>query len=660
AFAIVSGPTGLFEISDTGELSVQQESALDFETASFYSLTVEVGDGDASVTAEVTVNVTDVPSPTLAPQTFSVFESLESEGLVGTVVATDTSGETLVFAIALDPDTLFTIESDGALRLRSDARFDVSTAVRHTVEVEVSNGVESATATITVDVSATPVLTIDVAMIEVSTDEHPDSNFFQIADLTAFITAANLPSGVVYELLDPSRESALAVSGSGELLGEEAGLFDFEVLSFSGESTITATLRVRAALGGGEEIADQAPLIVTVEDVPGDDVWYPVGISEAEGGSAGGSGGADVEPDNLDRVNSDFVISDDGTFYTGTSTRVSATTNTTDQYFVRRFDGTSWLRLGDSIVGDAELAGSVGLSTLDNVPYAAYRRVNAPNSSDNGLVALRYDDTDGWSEVGGIISTVSLTSYTAVAFSADGADAVIAGNRQERFDVAGFFNNYVYWYDSANDTWEFLSGEKVFAEDFRETIGGPRRSVRFLGFVPGTRTVVMVTDSFEVARYDLAQGATGSWVIDAIDRDANIGASEFPRAVDMDSTGALFAVYVRSNPTDVFLAELVGTTWTRRISVPVARSANNSAWDLEFNREDEPFVALTNNGSPRLLHVYRGNVGADSWTQVGRTVQSNAGFPVVLRMDGERPVVLFSGGGQRAIESVDASALLPD
>ncbi len=59
-FTITADASGLFEISDAGELSLSAGSSLDFATAAEHTLTVSVSDGNSAAQAQVTINVTDV------------------------------------------------------------------------------------------------------------------------------------------------------------------------------------------------------------------------------------------------------------------------------------------------------------------------------------------------------------------------------------------------------------------------------------------------------------------------------------------------------------------------------------------------------------------------------------------------------------------------
>jgi len=59
-FTISTNANNLFEISETGELSLDDLQTLDFETAQSHDITVAVSDGADTAQATITINVTDV------------------------------------------------------------------------------------------------------------------------------------------------------------------------------------------------------------------------------------------------------------------------------------------------------------------------------------------------------------------------------------------------------------------------------------------------------------------------------------------------------------------------------------------------------------------------------------------------------------------------
>lgn len=155
-FSISVNSASLFEINDSGELSLQTGQSLDFETAASHELTVVVSDGNESVSALITVTVIDQNenvTPTISDQTFEVAENISTTDEIGTVVAADSDGDAFTFSITEDADDLFEITDGGVISLQEDRSLDFENQTSHTITVQVSDGVLSASATITINVT---------------------------------------------------------------------------------------------------------------------------------------------------------------------------------------------------------------------------------------------------------------------------------------------------------------------------------------------------------------------------------------------------------------------------------------------------------------------------------------------------------------------------
>lgn len=82
SYSITTNDNGLFEITTGGELSLVAGQALDFETNTSHSITVQATDGGLSSTAIITINVTDVDeSVASASYTVSTFAG-STQGLL--------------------------------------------------------------------------------------------------------------------------------------------------------------------------------------------------------------------------------------------------------------------------------------------------------------------------------------------------------------------------------------------------------------------------------------------------------------------------------------------------------------------------------------------------------------------------------------------------
>ncbi|MCP3670956.1 MAG: cadherin repeat domain-containing protein, partial [Gammaproteobacteria bacterium] len=128
--------------SSTGAITVAQ--ALDYETTSSYSLTVEVSDGTNTGSETITVvldNVND-NNPVVTAATFTIAESATNGTAVGTVAATDLDGDSLAWAItAGNTGTAFAIDSSsGDITVADDTQLDYETTSSYSLTVQVSDG----------------------------------------------------------------------------------------------------------------------------------------------------------------------------------------------------------------------------------------------------------------------------------------------------------------------------------------------------------------------------------------------------------------------------------------------------------------------------------------------------------------------------------------
>ncbi len=102
-YTITAGnPSSAFDIDiSSGEITVDNENALDYETTETFNLTVEVEDsGGETDTATVTVNLEDVNEPPTANNaSFSINENSSDTTFVGTISATDPEDGTLTYTI---------------------------------------------------------------------------------------------------------------------------------------------------------------------------------------------------------------------------------------------------------------------------------------------------------------------------------------------------------------------------------------------------------------------------------------------------------------------------------------------------------------------------------------------------------------------------------
>lgn len=170
-WTITGGNTdGVFTIdSTTGELSVVDNTNLDFENTPTYTLTITVDDGVNTSTAEaVSISVSNVNDslPVISGgQSFSVSENSSNGTSVGTIAASDPDGPSTTFSnwtiTGGNPGGVFTIDSStGELAVANTASLDFETTPSYSLSITVSDGVNTSlpeSVTITVlDASDSP------------------------------------------------------------------------------------------------------------------------------------------------------------------------------------------------------------------------------------------------------------------------------------------------------------------------------------------------------------------------------------------------------------------------------------------------------------------------------------------------------------------------
>ncbi|MEO1211196.1 MAG: cadherin domain-containing protein, partial [Cyanobacteria bacterium J06638_20] len=163
-YSITGGNTDdAFAINETtGEITIA--AALDAETLSSYSLTVQVGDGGLFDLATVDVTINDVPEAPVISTTSIIFPTAGVplvNGLdVGTVTATDGDGDSpLTFEVVGGTgDGIIEFETGtNILEIADETAIDPVLSSQFTLDIEVSDGTGQ-TGTATIPITITPVV----------------------------------------------------------------------------------------------------------------------------------------------------------------------------------------------------------------------------------------------------------------------------------------------------------------------------------------------------------------------------------------------------------------------------------------------------------------------------------------------------------------------
>ena len=137
-------------VTDTVDTSVEvvTAGAVDIATAGTYTLTYSATDsaGNAAIAVTRTVTVSDTTAPVITSS--ATFSAAEKQTAIGTVTATDTASSDITFTIS---GSELTITSGGTLTFATAPDYETKTS--YTATVTVTDGINSTTQSITVNVT---------------------------------------------------------------------------------------------------------------------------------------------------------------------------------------------------------------------------------------------------------------------------------------------------------------------------------------------------------------------------------------------------------------------------------------------------------------------------------------------------------------------------
>jgi VCBS repeat-containing protein len=256
----------------TGQLTVADNTQLNFEVTPSFSLTVTVTDsGGLQTTATVTITLTNVnEAPTIPTgQTFSLPENSANGTVVGTVTAADPdAGDTRSFALS---GTAFAINAAGQLTVANSSQlnFEVTPSFSLTVTVTDSGGLQ-ATATITIqltNVNEAPTITTG------QTFSLPENS--ANGTIVGTVTAADPDAGDTRTFTLTGTAFAIQAT-TGLLTVADSSQLNFEVTpSFAPTVTVTDA--------GGLQTATTITINLTAVDEPPGFTSSPGNQSSTEG-----------------------------------------------------------------------------------------------------------------------------------------------------------------------------------------------------------------------------------------------------------------------------------------------------------------------------------------------------------------------------------------
>ncbi|MFZ6026726.1 MAG: cadherin domain-containing protein [Chloroflexota bacterium] len=289
AFAITAGNTGgAFAIdAASGQITVANASAVDYESSPSFSLTVQATDNGTpalSDTATVTVNLNDLnETPVVTPATLSLTENSANGTVVGMVAATDPdTGQTLAFAItAGNTGGAFAIDAaSGQITVANVAAVDYETNPTFNLTVQATdNGTPalSGSATITINL----IDSNDAPTVNPATFSLPENSPNGTAVGT--VTATNPEGGqtLAFAITAGNTGGAFAIdAASGQITVANVAAVDYE-------TNPAFSLTVRATDDGSPVMWDEATITVNLTDVNeapvANDVAFAIDENSANG-----------------------------------------------------------------------------------------------------------------------------------------------------------------------------------------------------------------------------------------------------------------------------------------------------------------------------------------------------------------------------------------
>ena len=253
---------------DTNTGQLKTGAALDFERKSLYTLIITASDGNLTDTIAVTINITDVeevvevaPHPNNAPvftdgstTIRTILENTPSGVNIGAAVtATDADGDTLTYSLGGTDAASFSIDTTTG-QLRTKAPLDFETKSSYTVTIIATDGADSATITVTINVSNTSENSAPVFIAGSSTTRSIAENTGSGVDIGSAVSASDVDDDTLTYTLGGTDASSFSIDSTSGQLRTSAAL-DYESVSSytvtitaddgnGGTDTITVTINI--------------------------------------------------------------------------------------------------------------------------------------------------------------------------------------------------------------------------------------------------------------------------------------------------------------------------------------------------------------------------------------------------------------------------------
>ena len=139
SFSIASGNSGgIFSIDNFGEITVSDNTNLDYDTTSSYTLGITATNASGSDTQNITIDINEGAVPIITtPQTFNVNEYASNGTSVGTILTTNSTSSFSI--ISGNTDSIFSIDNLGEITVSDNSNLDYASTSSYTLEINASN-----------------------------------------------------------------------------------------------------------------------------------------------------------------------------------------------------------------------------------------------------------------------------------------------------------------------------------------------------------------------------------------------------------------------------------------------------------------------------------------------------------------------------------------
>ncbi|GFD82296.1 hypothetical protein KUL118_51580 [Tenacibaculum sp. KUL118] len=273
--------------------------------------------------------------PVIKAQSFAVAEDKSANTKIGIIAATDVNKDDLTFKITKNDNNLFAVNVSGELSIAANKSLDYETQTKHEITVEVSDGKDKASATMTINVT-------DV--VENEAPKINDQSFEVSEDATTGVTLATVIASdpnndtITFTLDDNSlftftstNEGKLQLATGKSLDFESKNKHELKITVSDGVYTSTATITMNITdVNEAPAITDSSFVNDVAENINDDDIIAEIVAVDPENDVINYSITSD--PDQL------FEIDNQGKITLKTGKSLDYETNTSHTITVRVTD----------------------------------------------------------------------------------------------------------------------------------------------------------------------------------------------------------------------------------------------------------------------------------------------------------------------------------